>query len=577
MTLIHNTAKTDKKMKRIKLYALLVAVASLGLYSCIDETVPNSSTVTSEQLAASTSGLEALASGIPAQLTQGYLVYGSQVHETDLAFPQYMLAQTNMLGDMYPCSANSGYDWFYNYSTYASTYGETSYMAYLPWFTLYQFIKSANDIIGTIDFDDTENLTSTAQAIGGAAYACRAFYYYTLMYLFEPVRNIYTDCSDVLYTNDDGEEWGYTVVLVTDETTAEEAANNPRVKHDSLVAFIHSDLDKAEVALADGDAGTGLPNLAATYAIRAKVYLWDKEYAKAAEYAQKAIDEAGVEPMTEEEWTDPTTAFAYACDSWIWYASYAAENMGNLCNYTGWASPESDWGYASLTQPQIDASLYNHIQDTDFRKHVFIDGTGSSYYKYETCRDQDFLDGLEPYTALKIRCKDGNYSDYSVGGAVDIPIIRIEEMYLIRAEALTLSEGAEAGRAALNSFVQTYRDPSYNCTLTTKREVLEEIIWQERIEFWAEGTAFPSAKRAKTGCMQYYTGTNAPSNPYHRNCKGIKPNWILCIPIYEIQNNPALEDWNNPDPTNCTDYTTTPLDEYSEGNGYEDGPYEGED
>ena len=562
-------------MKTVKLYTLLAAAAGLTLCGCIDETVPNSSTVTAEQLAASTSGLESLASGIPAQLTQGYLVYGSQTHETDMAYPQYMIAQTQMMGDMYPNSTNTGYDWYYNYNTYSGTYGETSYYAYLPWFTLYQFIKSANDIIGTVDID-SESTTETALGLAGAAYACRAFYYYTLMYLFEPVRNIYTDCSDVLYTNDDGEEWGYTVCIVTDETDGEASKNNPRVTHDSLVAFIHSDLDKAESALADYDPGVGLPNLAAVYAIRAKVYLWDKEYALAANYAQKAIDEAGVTPMTEDEWTDPTTAFAAAAGSWIWYASYAAENMGNLCNYTGWMSPEADWGYASLTQPQIDASLYDHIQDTDFRKHVFIDGTGSSYYAYETSRDQDWLDEVAPYTALKIRCLEGNWEDYTVGGCVDIPIIRIEEMYLIRAEALTLSQGATAGREALNSFMQTYRDPAYNCTLTSQRDVLVEIILQERIEFWGEGTAFPSAKRAKVGCMQYYTGTNAPTSPYHRNCKGIKPNWTLCIPIYEIQNNPAIEGHNNPDPTNCTDYSTTPLDEYSEGNGYEDGPYEGE-
>ena len=80
-------------------------------------------------------------------MVQWYLVYGEQVHETDMAYPQLMIAQTEMLGDMYPGGSESGYDWFRNYNTFNGNVGENSYFAYLPWFTLYQFIKSTNDVI----------------------------------------------------------------------------------------------------------------------------------------------------------------------------------------------------------------------------------------------------------------------------------------------------------------------------------------------------------------------------------------------------------------------------------------------
>ena len=58
-----------------------------------------------------------------------------------------------------------------------------------------------------------------------------------LTVFYEPKANIYTDCTDVL---------GLTVPIVTESTTNEIAENNPRATHDEMIAFIISDLQKAE-------------------------------------------------------------------------------------------------------------------------------------------------------------------------------------------------------------------------------------------------------------------------------------------------------------------------------------------
>ena len=94
-----------------KIYSLVALSAAFALTGCIDETVPESSTATAEQVGASASALESALGGIPTQMQQGYYVYGDQVHETDMGYPQFMIAMTEMLGDMYPCGENSGYDW----------------------------------------------------------------------------------------------------------------------------------------------------------------------------------------------------------------------------------------------------------------------------------------------------------------------------------------------------------------------------------------------------------------------------------------------------------------------------------
>lgn len=527
-------------MKNISKILAILAVPALALTSCIKEVMPMTSYATSAQIAESPSAMEASVNGIPAQMSQGYLVYGSQVHETDMAFPQFMIAFTELLGDMYPLGSNSGYDWYRNYNTFDRAFGDNSYFAYLPWFTCYQFIKSANDIIGSVDLTD-ENLTAAVKGNVGMAYACRAFDYYLLTVMFEPVENIYTDISGVK---------GLTVPRVDENTDPEVAKNNPRMTHDEAIAFMLSDLEIAEECLTGfTPSSKEFPSLAVVYGIRAKVHMWDEDYANAAKYARLAIDTFGGTPVTASQWNDVNSGFNTVNQAWMWNLHYSAENMGNLCNFTGWMSGEADWGYSSLTRPSIDKSLYDKIADNDFRKFSFLDPAKYDFYNYQTCRDRDYINAAPAHLALKFRCREGDWETYSVGGAVDVPVMRVEEMYLLEAEAVGMSQGVAAGVALLNSFMQSYRQSDYNFSTADAREFQIEVLTQERIEFWGEGWGFPNAKRIKPGIMQNYEGTNAPADIFKINCAGIKPNWNFVIPISEVQANVALEGNNNPDPT----------------------------
>ena len=217
----------------MKLFKSIYTVFALGtvlsLSSCIEEVKPESEYATEEQM--SSSGLSSAISGMSSQFSKGYLVYGEQTHETDMGYPQFMIAFTEMMGDMYPGGSNSGYDWYRTYNTMSASMNANSYFSYLPWRTLYMFVKSANDAIKT--YKNISNPNDEDKNYAAQAYGYRAFDYYMLMVVFEPVENKYTDCSKVL---------GYTVPIVDDETTEEQANNNPRVTHDEMVKFILSDL-----------------------------------------------------------------------------------------------------------------------------------------------------------------------------------------------------------------------------------------------------------------------------------------------------------------------------------------------
>ena len=526
-------------MKNITKIFTVLALAGMAFASCIEEPVLQSATATAEQIGASSSALEASVSGIPAQLSQGYLVYGEQNDETDMAYPSFMIAQTELLGDMYPLGSNSGYDWYRNFNTFVSGTGYQYVRTYIPWRTLYMFVKSANDVIGTVDLTD-ESLSDEIKGLAGIAYASRAHAYYLLGVFYEPFENIYTDCSAVL---------GLTVPIVKPETTGEQIKNNPRVKHDDLMKFILEDLDTAEKCLENyTPASKYYPNLAVVYGLKARVYMWDKKYADAATYARKAIEASGATPLTAAELTDLNTGFNTIKNAWMWAFKYSPENMGNLCNFTGWMSGEADWGYSSLTQPGIDASLYNRMNDTDYRKKMWLDPDRSKF-QYETCRDQAWLASMPDYLSLKFRCVGGDWEAYGTGGACDVPVMRVEEMYLIEAEAVGMSQGVGEGMALLNNFMKNYRDPAYDKNIADQREFQLEVMWQERIEFWGEGNAFPTAKRLRPGTIQNYDGTNAPADIFKINCQDMKPNWNYVIPRSEIENNNAISKaLNNPDP-----------------------------
>lgn len=539
-----------KKINSFK-YMLMAAVASLATTGCVEETFPEGGTATQEQVGASAAALESSLRGIPTQMTQGYFVYGDQVHETDMSYAGLIIAQAEMLGDMYVGKgANTGYDWYSNYNNFSRSYNDNSYFSYLPWFSMYKLVKGCNDVIGAVDM---ETASESVKEVAGKAYAYRALDYFTLMYLFEPKANKYTDCSSVL---------GLTVPFVLPTTTVEQGMNNPRVPHDEMVKFILSDLDIAEECLANNVQNDKLyPSLACVYGLKARVYMWHEDFENAAKYARMAINTHAQIPTTEAQWLDVNTGFNTEIQSWMWKMGYSAENMGNLCNWTGWMSAEADWGYSSLTMPSIDRALYDHISYSDFRKYTFLD-PDRSVYNYKSCRGQEWLDGMPEYVSIKFRCKDGDYETYSIGALADIPLMRVEEFYFIEAEAVAHTKGFAEGVKLLNSFMTQYRDPNYMCKATDLRSFQIENLMQMRIEFWGEGVAFPMAKRIAPGFMQNYEGTNAPGDAFKINCEGIKPNFNLVIPRFEYESNPILEKTNNPDPTKAV-VGPSPVGQYS--------------
>ena len=551
---------------------ILITVASVSLASsCIQETFPLEGAATSEQLAQSAAGMSAAVDGLVAQMYQPYYFYGSSTQqETDMSYAGILITYARLTNDIVNNSATEGYDWWTGYcGSYGRNMKANTYNQTIPFMTFYKIIKSANDIIGPLAA--LEELNADQKAYLGTAYVYRALMYHDLYNLYLPAANKYTDVSKVE---------GLTTPIIVSSAEQETQYKTARAPKEAMSAFILSDLDKAEALLEGYVPATGrYPGVPVVYGIKARMYMAMEDYANAATYARKAIEASGKTPMTESEWHNPAAAFCDASgnNSWMWYYNISANNMGNLCNPTGFLAGESDWGYNSLTQMAIHRWMFDRMNRTDFRKRSFIDPDRETYPAeyYEWADAAGYLKSYpfeeQPdYKSIKIRCKAGDWQTYSIGGAVDWPMMRVEEMYLIEAEAVGMSQGEAAGVALLESFMKTYRDPSYSYAIAESRfnegfvkNFQEEVLFQKRVEFWGEGVGFFDAKRIRPGVKTWYKGSNVIHETLKYDLEEVSPFWNFVIPESEYENNDYIvkEDevpteidgvmttLNNPDPT----------------------------
>ena len=532
---------------------VLVAWAVLTVSSCIQEAYPDGGTIVEEP------SIEELLNGLPADLSAAGVsgFYGSTGFHVDFGIPSIHIMTECMLEDFVICGESN----YFQYNNYAMNLamGETGSYASYFWLVYYQGIRSANEIIARLDYEteDPQEKSWLAQAL-----AYRAMFYLDLSRMYEPKQNLYVPIDNTLL--------GLTVPKVTEDMTPQQAADNPRMKREDMYEFILDDLKAAEKLMGEA-AAAGVaqsvtkPSLSGIHGLFARAYIemgaWgnhSEAYAKVIEYTDKVIPE--FTPITESQWHDPSTGFnsSSSTSSWVWGLSLDSSMSNNLFNFTAMMSIEAQFGYAQFTCPGVSALLYSKIPDADFRKSTWFKHNSGLTYNYAgTLEDAQVTKYYAlDYQSMKFRPAQGNCKDYSVGVAADHPIMRVEEMYFLKMEALAQTSVSDAA-ALLENFLNTYRykDGSYVCQATDYESFIEEMMVQKRIEFWGEGVLFYDYKRLNRGITRDYTGSVASNFPadetrYLINTTGRSPQWNICIPLSEMQTNTGIgADFNNPDPT----------------------------
>ena len=524
----------------------LAILTTAVMTGCMDEMEPSSSTVTQAQVQSSTSAADALLMAMPAYLNHFEESTVEDGWHYAYGYPSQMMIR-NMLGG----------DEGFNKSNYASHYmywGQNQYQgadyvfAGYIWRYYYGFLLAINNMVAGVD-----PATGTEEQLGalGAGYAYRAMVYLDLARMYEFLPNdIYPDGVNA----DNNNVTGLTVPIVTEKTSEADATNNPRATHAEMATFIQDDLDNAEkyIVNLEDTRGNVLPDLACVYGLKARLYMWNGDYANAEKYARLAIDNARVTPLTAEKGLSTTNGLNTAAD-FMWAGETTSEDdavQSGIVNWISWATNQCYFAYTggqTTLYTVCDANMYNRISNTDWRKLWFQAPEGSplrAEIPYLTPSDAS---ALPPYASIKFRPAQGNTEDYKVATACAYPLMRVEEMYLIEAEAAA-QQSAASGLDKIKSFMTTYRNPAYVTKAATQAEVIDEIVFQKQVELWGEGQRFFDVKRLNLPVTRGYEGT--PFYSQFRLNTTTRPAWTnIVISRNEVMNNSALDKFNNPDPS----------------------------
>ena len=512
---------------------LSFALSAILLAGCVDmDTEPQGATVLEEQKDKVAADDPAK---IEAEIRGAYSLMSNansfSTNHWDFGYAAICMMWDHSAADI--IGTGTGYDWFSN-ATLLRDRSFRGTIASFFWRQFYYQIKAANTVIALVPATTTDPVEKSYR---GQALALRAFDY---MQLIQALQFTY-----------DGHQNDLGVPIVKETTTLEEAGNNPRATVQQVYDFIMADLDEAITLLAGYNRSSkDLIDQKVAYGLRARANLLMGNGAAAASDADNAM--AGFAPYSLAEVSVPAFNSASA-SSWIWgniMSEKAGAGSSNIINWPAHMCSLTGTGYTTQTRTYRKASVlfWAQIPATDVRKGWWVDGTLDSplldVYGYPPGLIGNAL-GYAPLTNVKF----GPYQDefQNTKNASDWPLMRVEEMILIKAEGLARSGNLPLAKTTLENFVQTYRDATFASAAVTLDDFIDEVWFQRRMELWGEGFALFDVLRLKKPIVRK---SGATTNFYQSaafNLPAEAPILIYTIPETETQTNKGIpESANNP-------------------------------
>ena len=455
-----------------------------------------------------------------------------------------------------------GYDHF---SSWAKNMyqGTAYYYSHYVWGYQRDMVTEANQWIAACKGQDAQ------KGLLGVAYASRALLYLDMARMYEFLPNDRTNPISASGQN----VTGLTVPIITEETEIDKQTgyyNAPRATRQEMAKFILDDLDLAEKLIPELDIDSHLlPHLDVVYGLKARLYLWIGDYEKAQRYARLAIEATTTKPMNREQMLSATKGFNDPT-CWMWGVQYFPDDyavISSIINWTSWVSNQTTFGYTGPETDMylfIDKKMYERIPDTDVRKLLWISPDNNTLNEQIPSVVSEYASDinrfLPGYASIKFRPSQGNADNHRVGASSAFPLMRVEEMYFIEAEAAAQQGEIQQAQQMINLFMIQYRDPSYTFSAHNKQAAIDEIIKQKRVELWGEGQTFFDVKRLNLSVTRDYENSNFP---YDRrfNTEG-RPAWMnFVFPTTEEKYNAALNEVNNPDPSDVYKANYQPADE----------------
>ncbi len=511
------------------------AASALALTSCSESFLdrePDGTYITADQLEKNmkwnTNILLGQVNGVNSNLVAWQS--GGTTQQDDFGQKSVDIVDDLVSGDMvFPNGCS--YGWF-RAEARLQAYTQSSNRSYIIWRYYYRVINSANSIIDMTNDELPENGENALYY--AVAKTLRAHSYFNLITHYAPpydeskdrkVLPLYLTATESSYLAPSTVDQVYTQVI--NDLTAAIAAYEYAAENGSVPTDI------------------SMPDASVAHAILAYVYLQKGDNANALTEAETSLESSGKQILSYD---DLTWGFnSINNNNWMWGMDITNETTGGLCTF---------WG-------MIDYFTYSYAAAGDY-KSISSDllAQAGEYYEEATTTAEEgdeeeeeptpiYMDGRKyQFPAGYLYMPVNKFYDAArtpMGDATwtnDIHFMRVEEPYMIAAEAAVRSGNLEKGREYLKALLDE-RDvyKAEQLESMDASALLDEIYFNWRMEFWGEGRSLLTLKRFKKSMTRpandYYGSVTATGAiPY--NDKRL----YFSIPDKELENNPLMKDAN---------------------------------
>lgn len=462
------------KMKRLYTKALVAALAVVTL-ACSQDFLE----LTPHQSVADTEALTTL-DDFSSSITAAYNGMSSASY-----YGRYFFLVPDVMSDnvkQHP-SANRAKD----YAEYTAVIGDG--IANGMWQEMWQEINALNAIINA-EVELPASVQDDVDHIVGEAYALRGLVYFDMVRMFA---QHYTFTSDASHL-------GVPIVLEFDQFN--EPSRNSVAE---VYAQIVSDMTQALSLITDTPRTNRTSTLSntAVKALLSRVYLYMEDFANAEARATEVIN-SGKYSLTSNANYLSSWSNDYSNESIFEMAMTANDNRGSDALGRMYIVE----GYGDYLPADDVVSLY---ANDDARSGWFID-------------DPVLTGDYAPYRMNKYP---------SVAGTDNTPVMRLSEVYLIRAEARA-RQNNNAAQGDID-IIRQRAQPSAPAVTATGQALLDEVLLERRKELAFEGQRLWDLMRYKQGVVRNNCTSSICAITYPNN------RFVMPIPEAELDANPNIE------------------------------------
>lgn len=402
-------------------------------------------------------------------------------------------------------------------------YTNKSGRSYSLWNFYYTLVSNINYITaseGKIGGDQ-----DLAKSIVGQAYAMRAYAYYYLVQLYQQTYK--------------GHETAPGVPLYTEPTVAGSIGKG-RGTVQQVYDQINSDIDKAIELLGSVNKVQKHCSHVDYYVangMKARFCLTQQKYAEAAAAAGVALSRTDRSIASISNLAGNNSVKSADV---LWGLEITKDQTSGFASFFSHMDADVAGMYGSKARQCISSGLYKLIPSTDERKKAWFRGEIPS-------DEEKSGSSMVSYCQLKFKMADATTR------TGDYLLMRTEEMVLIKAEAECHLEQYSEARKTI-ALLGNQRDSNFAVRLGSRTDastyntdtnlplvtLMDEILFQRRVELWGEAGRIFDLQRLGLGYNRVYEGSNHTQKVSTKNTGVASPLFILPLPQSEFDGNESL-------------------------------------